>query len=226
MHDRERVSSKDFGKYQPHQRLNVDSVPFNLDNQAKKSYVHYKTADMVQVSAPDGSNKRFGTLHVCFHGGPAKKKQPRMMMICRGEGGVYESEKFSYHPGVDVVFQKKAWFDKTVAPKWINTTLKRWVDENLDNEQFMLAQDNLSTQKDFCGPLCYFLYPTTYILYHIVHTMLKNCHWLEPLTFLFFHLQCPTYIMYPIYHMSYVRMYILKSYVYPMSYIKYFSYNG
>ena len=149
MSHRERVGQKDFGKYQPHQRINVDQVPFILDNQPRKSYVSYKSADHVQISAPDGANKRFGTLQIAFHGGGRKKKQLRLMMFFRGEGGVYDSEKFSYHPDVDVVFQTKAWMDKTVSPKWITRTLKRWVDENLDNEHFILAQDNLGTQKDF-----------------------------------------------------------------------------
>ena len=71
-----------------------------------------------------------------------------MMMFFRGEGTVYENEKFAYHPGVDVVSQTNAWFDKTVSPKWIERTLQRWVDDVFDDEHFILAQDNLHDQKD------------------------------------------------------------------------------
>ena len=56
--------------YQPEQRLIVDQVPFNLDNSARRSYVHASGDGTEQVSGQPGAEKRFGTAQLCVHPGP------------------------------------------------------------------------------------------------------------------------------------------------------------
>jgi hypothetical protein len=148
MGPRAKVYAQDFGKYPPHCRLNVDQGPFQLDNQARKGFVPHKGADHVQISGPTGGNKRFGTIQVCLHGGTRKFKQPKMCMFFKGAGNAMAAEEHAYHPNVEVIFQPKAWFDKTVATKWIDRVLKPWREKNIPGQEFILSQDNLGDQKD------------------------------------------------------------------------------
>ena len=146
--ERVKTVPADYGTYQPHERLNVDQIPFELDNQAKRGYVMYDETQMVQISGPQDGTKRFGTIQMCAHAG-YPKKAVRLAMFFRGEGFVYESEKDSYHEGVDVYFSTKAWLTKDIASEWVTRTLKPWiVSEIFDNRKWLLFQDNLRLQKD------------------------------------------------------------------------------
>ena len=49
-----RVPASGYGEFQPDCRLNVDQVPFNLDNQARKTFVHKDDDQVVQVSGQPG----------------------------------------------------------------------------------------------------------------------------------------------------------------------------
>ena len=70
-------------------------------------------------------------------------------MFFRGEGTVYESEKDSYHEGVDVYFSSKAWLTKDIATEWVHRTLKPWVQAEISNDRkWLLFQGNLKLQKD------------------------------------------------------------------------------
>ena len=145
---RQKTTDDDFqGKYKPHALLNVDSIPFELDNQARRSYVPHQTQSMCQISGPTDGSKRFGTIHMCCHGAPAHP-QPNLAMFMKGQGSVYESEKASYHPLVDVYFQPKAWFDKSIGFEWTQRTLKDHVEKHLKDKPWLLFQDNLGDQKD------------------------------------------------------------------------------
>ena len=142
---RQKCFSSDFGYYQLSQRLNVDSIPFNLDNQARKAFVPYETKDMVQISGPQDGHKRFGTIHMLVH--PGSKKQAKLAMFFKGQGNVYKFEKDAYHPDVDVYFQQKAWLDRKVAADWVEKTLTPYVKAELEDRFFLLFQDNLGVQK-------------------------------------------------------------------------------
>ena len=55
-------------------------------------------------------------------------------------------EKLAWHPGVDVFFQQNAWVDSEVCEKWIDSSLKNFIEEeHLD--RFLLLVDNLSSQQ-------------------------------------------------------------------------------
>ena len=55
-------------------------------------------------------------------------------------------EKLAWHPSIDVFFQQNAWLDSEVCEKWIDSGLKRLVEEeHLDS--FLLLVDNLSCQE-------------------------------------------------------------------------------
>jgi hypothetical protein len=135
-------------RYPMHGILNVDQIPFELDNQPRKCYVPHDTASMAQISGPKDGSKRFGTLQVLLHGAPPPAKQARLAMFMKGGGSVYASEASAYHPGVDVYFSPKAWFNKTIAEQWASKTLKDYVQENLKDQEWILLQDNLHDQKD------------------------------------------------------------------------------
>jgi hypothetical protein len=85
------ITKRDYGKYQPAQRLNVDQVPFNLDNSAQRGYIPASADGVVQVSGQPGADKRFGTAQVCLHPGPGP--QPKLTLFFRGKGTVLAKEK-------------------------------------------------------------------------------------------------------------------------------------
>ena len=60
---RMRIGLGDFGKYSFEQRLNVDQVPFNLDNNASRSFFNVDD-EKCQITGQSGADKRFGTLQV------------------------------------------------------------------------------------------------------------------------------------------------------------------
>ena len=62
---------------------------------------------------------------------------------------VYQDEKSSYHSGVNVQFQKNAWFTKTIGLQWINETLEPHVKDVCGDSAWVIAQDNLRDQKDW-----------------------------------------------------------------------------
>ena len=69
-------------------------------------------------------------------------------MFFKGAGNAMAAEEHAYHPNVEVIFQPKAWFDKTVATKWIDRVLKPWREKNIPGQEFIISQDNLGDQKD------------------------------------------------------------------------------
>ena len=145
---RMKVYPADLGKFLAHQRANVDQVPFELDNQARKAYVKFDEASCVQISGPQDGCKRFGTLQMMMHPG-FPIKQPKMGMFMRGAGTVYEAEKNSYHQSVEVFFSEKAWFTKTIGKAWVERVVKPWKEEVMGlHTPMLLFQDNLANQKD------------------------------------------------------------------------------
>ena len=69
-------------------------------------------------------------------------KQPRISVIFRGLGKrISAVEKASWHPDVDVYFQKNAWADTEFCVKWTKGTLKPFVEG-----RFVLFLDNLEGQ--------------------------------------------------------------------------------
>ena len=69
-----RVTGKDYGGYKPAQRIHIDQVPFSLDNQARRTFVHASRSDMAMVSGAPGTEKRFGTAQIAFHGDASKRQ--------------------------------------------------------------------------------------------------------------------------------------------------------
>ena len=154
MGKRQKTRATDYGLFQPHQRLNVDQIPFELDNQARRSYVPHQESSMVQISGPSDGSKRFGTLQMTVHPG-FPIPQPKLGMFFKGAGEVYKFEKDAYHPSVDVYFSDKAWLTKKLAKEYVGRTLKDWTTVHIGpEEKFRLFQDNLGTQKDLTIGCC------------------------------------------------------------------------
>ena len=143
---RMRVQDVEWGLFKPHCRVNVDQVPFNLDNNPQCGYFAHDD-EKKQISGPPGADKRFGTLQVAFHPGEMKVEQPYLAMIFNGQGLAYDKEKHEYHPDVKVYFQEKATMDGELCVQWAQDVLASWSEKNLEAERFLLFADNLGQQK-------------------------------------------------------------------------------
>ena len=132
-----------WGRYMPHQRLNLDQVPlpFVLDNKTT-----YETPlgrnEKCWIACPgSGLDKRQCSLQICFS---PENNQVRTEIIFRGTGkNIKQMEKRSYHKSVDVFWQRNAWADTQVSCEWVKKTLKSAVPEG---EEFLLVCDNLGAQ--------------------------------------------------------------------------------
>ena len=82
---RSTVREWEWGLYAPECRVNVDQIPFNLDQQRKCGY--FAAGDVKKVvSGPTGSEKRFGTVQMCVHAGTKHFKQAQLALIFFGKG--------------------------------------------------------------------------------------------------------------------------------------------
>ena len=104
-----------YGGFMPSQRYNVDQSQFVINTFAintKKTYEQIQPKNKenrnktVWISQPaPGLEKRQCTLQICFR---PEGKQPRISVIFCGLGKPISAvEKASWHPDVDVYFQKK-----------------------------------------------------------------------------------------------------------------------
>ena len=111
-----------YGGFIPSQRYNVDQSPLPFAIDTKKTYKQIRPNDKenrnknVWVSQPAPClEKRQCTLQICFR---SEGKQPRISVIFRGLGKrISAVEKASWHPDVDVYFQKNAWADTEFCVK-------------------------------------------------------------------------------------------------------------
>jgi hypothetical protein len=89
--------------------------------------------------------KRFCTLHLLFR---AEGNQPEPTIIFRGQGfRLTRLEKESWDPRVNVMFQKKAWADRTFLNTWCKTYFIPFVQSNLPPElEKVYFCDNLDCQ--------------------------------------------------------------------------------
>ena len=136
-----------WGDFLPKQRLNVDQSPLPFVVNSKKTYEFVEKGDKYHntwISQPgSGLDKRQCTMQVMFR---PEGNQPKLGIIFRGKGRVTMDEKLAWHPSVDVFFQKNAWLDSEVCKKWIDSSLKRFAEEeHLD--RFLLLVDILSCQQ-------------------------------------------------------------------------------
>lgn len=135
-----------YGGFMPTQRFNVDQSPLPFAIDTKKTYelIEPKNPEnrnkKIWVSQPgSGLEKRQCTLQVCFR---PEGEQPKVGIIFRGQGKrISEVEKSSWHPEVDVFFQKNAWADTEFCVKWVEQTLQPIVEN-----RFVLFLDNLTGQ--------------------------------------------------------------------------------
>ncbi len=68
-----------WGRFQPHQRVNVDQTPLGFISGLQDTY-DYKGSKEVWISTPNGAGleKRQCTLQICFVGDSCGKPQPRI----------------------------------------------------------------------------------------------------------------------------------------------------
>ena len=109
---RMKIPKQEWGKYPLEARVNVDQVPFNLDNNANRSFFHISDRKN-QISGTPGSDKRFGTLQIAVHGGTGPL--PPLCIIFKGKGMFLAGEKESYHPKVVLILEPAVPF-KTLPP--------------------------------------------------------------------------------------------------------------
>ena len=97
---------------------------------------------MVWISQPASDlDKRQYRLQICF---PPMGPCLKLAIIFRGTGKrISDDEVQTWHPDVDVYFQKKAWVDTKFSCNWAKKTLNQIIP---DNSKFVLFCDNLTAQ--------------------------------------------------------------------------------
>ena len=131
-----------WGRFKPHQRLNVDQVPLPFALDKKTTYERpLSQNEKVWIAMPgSGLDKRQCTLQICFS---PEGNHVKIEIIFRGKGKVSKLEKKAYHKAVDVYFQDNAWADTEFSCKWVERTLKSAIPLG---EEFVLICDNLNSQ--------------------------------------------------------------------------------
>ena len=132
-----------WGRFKPHQRLNVDQVPLPFVLDKATTYERpLEKGEKVWVAFPStsGLDKRQCTLQVAFS---AENNCIKIEIIFRGKGKVKEVEKKAYHKSIDVYWQDNAWADTKMSCEWVEKTLKPAIPEG---EEFVLICDNLAAQ--------------------------------------------------------------------------------
>eukprot|EP00966_Prymnesium_polylepis_P055972 1295149-Prymnesium_polylepis.1 len=166
-----------YGKYLPHQRLNVDQVPlpFIVDMDYT---LEEKGAKRVAINQLGPSlSKRQCTAQVCFRPEPppppppdaspeVKRKykdnlmeQPPPCLIFRGTGQkISQRELDAYPPELLVLWQPKAWVDRPVAVDWVKRGLNPLIDADIaegvtdESSRYLMIADNLDAQDAMRNP--------------------------------------------------------------------------
>ena len=156
-----------YGAFKPSQRFNVDQSPLPFAIDTKKTYERIEPKNKenrnknVWVSQPaPGLEKRQCTLQICFR---PDGQQPKIAIIFRGQGKRLSAvEKESWHPDVDVYFQKNAWADTEFCVNWVKGTLKPSVEGRfvlfLDNLEGQIAEEFKKSVADI-GGVCWYGLP-------------------------------------------------------------------
>ena len=71
-----RTTSRDYGKHKPIQRFHLDQVPFAIDCNPTRTFVHYELSNQSLISGIPAGKKRLGTAQVAVHADP-DKAQPK-----------------------------------------------------------------------------------------------------------------------------------------------------
>ena len=87
------------------------------------------------------------TYQVVLHGGSMEYDQMDLTMIFNGKGCLWQAEHQSYHPNVNVYFQKKARADRDFCVRFAEKTIKPWAQKSFKGEEWLLFLDNLDSQK-------------------------------------------------------------------------------
>lgn len=145
------AQSPKFGRFDRTNRYNVDQVPcpFTFDAASTIDVKGKETVVIKGCSSIDG-DKRFCTLQVCCRPTTTGEIQPRIAIIFRGKGTVYNREVERYDKRVDVYFQPKAWADRPFSVSWVARTFAAHIDKRTQAEgavpNTMLFCDNLDSQ--------------------------------------------------------------------------------
>ena len=137
-----------WGRFKPHERLNVDQSPLPFVVHGKKTYEYVPPKEgsthNTWIAQPGaGLEKRQCTLQVCFR---SEGKQPKLSIIFRGKGKrISADEKLAWHPDIDVLWQDNAWLDQYICLKWFEETFEPFVKKE-GLKKFVLLLDNLTGQ--------------------------------------------------------------------------------
>ena len=133
------------GRFLPKNCVNIDQIPMPLACQPAVTYEE-KGSDRIWIKQNQpGMEKRFCSLQLAFRPG---KKQPKPTIIFRGLGvRISELEKASWDERVHVMFQKKAWADRSFTLDWCDQVWLPDIRENMEpGEVAVLFCDNLDAQ--------------------------------------------------------------------------------
>lgn len=125
--------------------MNVDQVPFMLDESPSTTYEESGTARVWVKGCSKKDDKRTGTLQICVRLKDGVK-QPRIGLIFRGKGTVERKEYHDYDERVYVAFQESAWADDKYCQDWAAGEFLSFWDEIDPKAEIpkLLFLDNLS----------------------------------------------------------------------------------
>ena len=132
------------GRFGRTARYNVDQVPMPFAYDFNVTYEEEGAKEVWISQNQPGMDKRFCTLQVCFRPGP---QQPKITVVFREKGlRISSMEKNSWDPRVNVMFQEKAWVDRTTCNEWAKKYFVPYLQENHPHEERLVFRDNLDCQ--------------------------------------------------------------------------------
>lgn len=163
-----------YGKYLPHQRVNVDQVPLSFIFEMDHTYEE-KGAKKVAINQLGPSmSKRQCTGQMAVRAEPPPPpprdaapevrkqyfdnlmKQPPPCLLFRGTGKqISQRELDAYPKELTVLWQPKAWADRPVVIEWARQCYKQMIEADIaagiadKSSRYLLLQDNLDSQ---CQP--------------------------------------------------------------------------
>ena len=164
-----------WGAYRPQNRYSADQVPLPLANPISTLDDTGTKRVWIAGTKNDDSAKRFCTLQVVvrlknekvLEDGTIKSgtQQPKLTICFRGTGQrIAQAERDQWHPEVNVMFQRKAWFDEKTCVDWAVKHFSQDVEE-VDGDNLVFL-DNLDGQtrpafknamKEACNSACHYL---------------------------------------------------------------------
>ena len=111
---------------------------------------------MVKKKTPHaGLCKRQATIQLVCTDGSFVDDPPPITVCFRGTGRrISQDERDAYHPGVKVIWQRKAWFDQTTQLKWFGSVMTPWLKRHFVDPSSGELMETLGTCDSLAASKC------------------------------------------------------------------------